>query len=176
MESVKRLNDELTRGEALLRGGYAAKAEALALRVLHADSGHLGALELLARAQWQLGSHEDVVRTTKRLLVLNPYEPGYRALQGAALQCLGRSGEAARAYAACPNDPLAREALEEVRIWQADLVVQMLRADRVFRAHYRRDPQAACAARGFDFADEFDAPQPWASARPVRAASYVRPS
>lgn len=57
--------------------------------VLRHDPDHLGALELLAQAQWFGGQYGDVVRTTSRMLRLNPLEPGYRYTRGMAHLSLG---------------------------------------------------------------------------------------
>ncbi|MBS1723959.1 MAG: hypothetical protein JSS66_13520 [Armatimonadetes bacterium] len=53
-------------------------------RMLSADPDHLGALEVLAQAQWFGGQYDAVVSTTSRLLRLNPSEPGYRYTRGMA--------------------------------------------------------------------------------------------
>lgn len=52
--------------------------------VLKGDPDHLGALEVMAQAQWFGGFYDDVIRTTSRLLMLNPHEPGYRYTRGMA--------------------------------------------------------------------------------------------
>ncbi len=59
------------------------------LEVLKADPNHLGALEILAQAQWYAGQYEEVIVTTTRLLRLNPLEPGYRYTRGMALLSQG---------------------------------------------------------------------------------------
>lgn len=55
------------------------------LEVLKVDPDHLGALEVLAQAQWYGGQYAEVIVTTTRLLRLNPLEPGYRYTRGMAL-------------------------------------------------------------------------------------------
>lgn len=52
--------------------------------VLSKDPEHLGALEVLAQAQWYGGQFDNVIDTTSRLLRLNPHEPGYRYTRGMA--------------------------------------------------------------------------------------------
>ena len=52
--------------------------------VLRNDPEHLGALEVLAQAQWYGGQFAKVIDTTSRLLRLNPLEPGYRYTRGMA--------------------------------------------------------------------------------------------
>jgi len=52
--------------------------------VLRNDPEHLGALEVLAQAQWYGGHFAKVIETTSRLLRLNPLEPGYRYTRGMA--------------------------------------------------------------------------------------------
>lgn len=63
-------------------------------QVLQSDPDHLGALEVLAQAQWFGGQFEDVIRTTSRLLRLNPLEPGYRYTRGMALMSRGDLAQA----------------------------------------------------------------------------------
>lgn len=63
--------------------------------VLEKDPDHLGALEVTAQALWYAGRFEDVVRTTNRLLKLNPLEPGYRYTRGMAQMSVGRLNYAA---------------------------------------------------------------------------------
>jgi len=62
--------------------------------VLKQDPDHLGALEVSAQAQWYEGQFEEVVRTTNRLLKLNPLEPGYRYTRGMALMSMGHLSRA----------------------------------------------------------------------------------
>ena len=63
--------------------------------VLERDPDHLGALEVTAQALWYAGRYEEVVRTTNRLLKLNPLEPGYRYTRGMAHMSVGRLNDAA---------------------------------------------------------------------------------
>jgi tetratricopeptide (TPR) repeat protein len=63
--------------------------------VLKHDPDHLGALEVTAQALWFAGDYEEVVRTTNRLLQLNPLEPGYRYTRGMALMSMGQLVRAA---------------------------------------------------------------------------------
>ena len=41
------------------------------------DPTHLGNLETLVRAQWSAADYSGVLDTVRRLLALNPFEPGY---------------------------------------------------------------------------------------------------
>src|SRR5205085_11272165 len=79
----------LARAEALLQNRKGLEAADLATQVLANDADHVAALEILARALWQQNRFGELIATTKRLIILDPYEPGYRLLQGAAYQCLG---------------------------------------------------------------------------------------
>lgn len=160
--------------EAAMRRGDSAAALATIERILAIEEDHLGALELKARGEWQLGAHEPLVGTLRRLIVLNPYEPGYHALLGSALQCLGRYGEAARSLERAEGTPGQEETLADLRAWQAGLIAEMIQTDPVFRAHYRQDPHGACAARGFHVAHE--AATPLLFGRTERTALYTRPS
>ncbi len=59
------------------------------MRTLRHDPDHLGALEVLAQAQWFGGMYDAVISTTSRLLRLNPCEPGYRYTRGMAYLSIG---------------------------------------------------------------------------------------
>lgn len=63
-------------------------------KVLEHDPEHIGALETSAQALWFEGRYEEVVKTTSRLLMLNPDEPGYRYTRGMALMSMGRLSQA----------------------------------------------------------------------------------
>lgn len=65
------------------------------LRMLSRDPEHLGALEILAQAQWFGGHYDKVISTTSKLLRLNPCEPGYRYTRGMAFLT---TGDLTRAY------------------------------------------------------------------------------
>lgn len=130
-------------------------AERLARQVLSKDHSHIAALELLAKALWQQNGFVELISVTKRLIRLDPYEPGYRLLLGAAYQCTGRYGDATRAYAAIPEQSpehnRSSALVAELRRWQESLVNTLLREDSTFRLEYERDPKRACASRGFEF-------------------------
>ncbi|MCW5937236.1 MAG: hypothetical protein KIT11_08020 [Fimbriimonadaceae bacterium] len=53
-------------------------------------------METLAQAQWFGGLYDAVIKTTSRLLQLNPLEPGYRYTRGMAYLS---KGELTRAHA-----------------------------------------------------------------------------
>ncbi len=63
-------------------------------KVLEHDPEHIGALEISAQALWFEGRYDEVVKTTTRLLMLNPDEPGYRYTRGMALMSMGRLTQA----------------------------------------------------------------------------------
>jgi tetratricopeptide (TPR) repeat protein len=162
--------------EAALRAGLAEEAIEIASEVLKTDDANIGALETIAKAQWQIHEYSDLLATLNRLIRINPYEPGYHALKGAALQCLGRYGESIRAYLRGGDTPGARESAEELRAWQAQLVQSLLQADPVFKAHYSRNPEEACRARGFEFRSESRIRQWFMSDDSARATLFTRPS
>jgi tetratricopeptide (TPR) repeat protein len=172
--ATKEKTETLASAESAMRRGDAPAALAILDRVLAERDDHLGALELRARCEWQMGAHEPLVATLRRLIAINPYEPGYHALLGSALQCLGRYGEAARSLERATGTPGQEEALSDLRAWQAGLIAELIQSDPVFRAHYRQNPHAACASRGFHVAAE--ASQPLMVGRTERAALYTRPS
>jgi hypothetical protein len=162
--------------EMALRAGHSAFAIRLAGQVLESDGSNIGALETLAKAQWQENRHDELLGTITKLIRLNPYEPGYHALKGATLQCLGRYGDSIRSYLRGGNNPGARESAEELRAWQADLVENLLREDRVFKVHYMRNPEEACRARGFEFLSESTVRQWFLEDDSARSMLFTRPS
>ncbi|MDK3161028.1 hypothetical protein QPK87_31390 [Kamptonema cortianum] len=100
-------------------------------RILQFDPNHIGALETLAQAQWQGGQFENVVRTTSKLLQLNPYEPGYRYTRGMAYTGLGRLTLAAQDFRTAmdqSHDPRflsqVAHSLDAVEIWLEDVMQQ----------------------------------------------------
>lgn len=167
----------LDRAERALNRGEAGRALADVTKLLTRDSRHLGALEVLAKAQWATGQYADLQGTLDRLVTLNPYEPGYHALRGAVCQQLGRCGEAIRAYRRAVEQDRSwasrvSDAVRELESLQAGLIADLHREDPVFRAAYRRDPVAACRQRGFEVTASpartwpTERPQPRIQARP----------
>jgi len=171
----------LARAESLLQSRDSIGAAALARSILRKDRGHVGALEVLARSQWQQQSFDDLITTTRRLIRLDPYNPGYHMLRGAAFQCLGMFGEATKAYAratdhsSSPDAGRSLQLISELRDWQTNLLSQLLEEDACFRAAYSRDPRAACQSKGFEFVE---APRADAWVREESSVSVVaaRPS
>jgi tetratricopeptide (TPR) repeat protein len=174
--NAKRPVDPLKQVNVLVRLGQHEAAAKAARRLLKKDANNLATLEILAKTLWQTCDMEGVVETTRRLVVLNPYEPGYHVLQASALQCLGRYGEAARAYARAGDAPGVRDAVEDLNAWQAGIVAELLATDTVFRAHYAQNPAAACAARGFSFLEGSVARERWLVSGEQRATLFTRPS
>lgn len=162
--------------EMALRAGHSEFAIRLAGQVLEFDESNIGALETLAKAQWQENRYQDLLGTLGRLIRLNPYEPGYHALKGATLQCLGRYGDSIRSYLRGGDNPGARESAEELRAWQADLVENLLREDHVFKVHYMRNPEEACRARGFEFLSESTVRRWLLDDASARSMLFTRPS
>lgn len=58
-------------------------------RILARDPEHLGALEVLAQAQWFCSYYPELIETATKLLRLNPLEPGYRYTRGMAYLAIG---------------------------------------------------------------------------------------
>ncbi|AIE84995.1 hypothetical protein OP10G_1627 [Fimbriimonas ginsengisoli Gsoil 348] len=170
MESKNRRGDDrriaaqaLRRAQMCLRDGDNAAAIVLTEKLLGDDPSHLGALEIQAKAQWKGGQYEPLLLTLQDLIRVNPYESGYHALRGAALQCLGRYGEATKAMERVEDSPEAAARIRDLQGWQSDLVIEMSRTDPVLRAHLRQNAAAACAARGFKIP----------AVRPLRAVARV---
>ena len=78
--------------EMELASGNPAGAMRHARSVLSMDCDHVGALETLAKAQWQTSTCDELLITLSRLIELNPYEPGYQVLLAGAYQSLGLCG------------------------------------------------------------------------------------
>ncbi len=119
---------------------------------------HLPALEMLVQCQWHLADLEAVIRTAKRLLRLNSYEPGYLLLRGMAYQALGCCGSAGQDFQRAMSEsknPVFRQrvsaAIEILDEWQAELVAQLLALDDAFDIAFSLDPVTACRQRGFEF-------------------------
>jgi tetratricopeptide (TPR) repeat protein len=146
-----------TQASALYNEGRYEAALTSLRRVIRKEPDHVGAMELLVRVQWALEDHEGVLETLRSLTSLNPYEPGYHFWRGAALQCLGRYGEAVKAYRTCGalggegSGLEPQELIKALEAWQSDLIAELLMDDPAFMAAYRQDPVQACRARGFDF-------------------------
>jgi tetratricopeptide (TPR) repeat protein len=149
----------LARAEALLQSRDAAAAATLARKILRTDRTHVGALEVLGRSLWQQQQFDELISITRRLIRLDPYNPGYHMLRGAAYQCMSMFGEATKAYARATASSNTQDAdrsiqlIAELRDWQANLLSTLLEEDATFRAAYSRDPQAACQAKGFEFVE-----------------------
>lgn len=141
----------------LFRQGRYDEARQLAENLLAIDPKHLGALEVRAQLQWRTGEIAELIATLDRLVELNPYEPGYYSLRGAAFQSCGRCGDAIRAYERCvslggPATGDVSDQMEALKAWQSELIHDLLESDRVFAAAFAQNPQAACDERGFAYA------------------------
>lgn len=167
--------------EMELATGSNRRAIELAKQTLRQDPSHVGALEVLAKAQWQGSQCDELLLTLRKLIELNPYEPGYHSLLAGAYQSLGLCGEAVKAYMRAVDLGMPKSAemdamIEELRSWQASLVADLLKTDLMFRASYEQDPAAACAAKGFDFAIAPESTEHILRDRQSRAVVYARPS
>lgn len=154
-----RRKDLLARAQTAFETGDFDSAIRLGSALSKREPDHLGALEILARAHWRAERYEEALGPLDQLIALNPYEPGYFYLRGVICQGLGRFGEAIDAMQRClsfTDSPVAQQALaamRELESWQETLIAELLQRDPVFRTEYARDPIAACAGRGYRFAD-----------------------
>jgi hypothetical protein len=119
--------------------------------------------------------------TLRKLIELNPYEPGYHSLQAGAYQSLGLCGEAVKSYLRAVDLGLPKSAemdamIEELRSWQGGLVAELLATDPVFKASYQQDAAKACTQRGFDFAIPPETTEHMIRERESRAVVFARPS
>lgn len=149
---VRKAEGHLLRNELDLASG-------LIQNVLSETPDHLGALEVQARLLWKLEDFRALVRTTAKLIALNPFEPGYHGLRGMALRALGLYGEAARSLS---KDPNAVQQLADLEAFQATLIKDTIKHDAVFAAQYAKDPVKAVAEKGFYF-KEREAALAWVS-------------
>ncbi|MBN9502990.1 MAG: hypothetical protein BGO01_21320 [Armatimonadetes bacterium 55-13] len=164
-----------------LAAGNAEAAIKFAKEALQADALHVGALELLAKAQWQAGQCDELLSTLRTLIELNPYEPGYHSLQAGAYQSMGLCGSAVESYMRAvdlgmPKSVEMDAMIEDLRRWQGGLVTSLLSTDPVFKASYEQDPARACRERGFNFAIPPETTEHIIRERESRAAVFVRPS
>jgi tetratricopeptide (TPR) repeat protein len=173
----KGVKPTLARAEFLLSSGQAREACQCARTLLKSDAAQVGALEVLAKALWQLSRHDELLATLATLVRLNPYEPGYHSLRGAVHQAQGRTGEAIKCFArATDHSETARASIEELRDWQGTLIADLLRDDLVFRTHYAQDAEGACRARGFEFLPDYRIGESWLAKPKAQAAAFTRPS
>jgi tetratricopeptide (TPR) repeat protein len=167
----------LARTEFLLSSGDPKQAICVARQILRQDRSQVGALEVLAKALWQLSRYDELLTTLSTLIRLNPYEPGYHSLRGAAYQAIGRTGEAIKSFARAAEDSeIASASVDELREWQSSLIADLLSEDLVFQAHYAQDPEEACRARGFEFLPDYRTGESWLANPQAQAAVFTRPS
>src|ERR1044072_139790 len=145
----KAIKPTLPRAEYLLSSGDPLSASVCSRSILREDASQIGALEVLAKAQWQLSQYSDLLVTLRTLIRLNPYEPGYHALRGAVYQALGNTGEAIKCFAR-DESATASASIEELREWQSSLIATLLQEDTVFRTHYAQDPEEAGPVSGVE--------------------------
>lgn len=182
-ENVRSQDDRraMMYAEMELVAGNASNAMEIAKLTLKRDPSHVGALEVLAKAQWQASQCDELLLTLKKLIELNPYEPGYHSLLAGAYQSLGLCGEAVKSYLRAVDLGFPKSAemdamIEELRSWQGSLVAELLMTDVVFKAAYQQDPAKACADRGFDFAILPETTEHLIRERESRAVVFARPS
>jgi tetratricopeptide (TPR) repeat protein len=182
MESVMKRPQEtvqsrLSRLETLLKSGRAQQVIRESRAVLREDPHQIGALEVLAKAQWQAGQFAQLSKTIETLIKLNPYEPGYFELRGFACQALGQLGESIRSFArARDNSAAARAAVEDLRAFQVGIVLDLMKCDATFRIRYRRDAGDACRSVGLDLLPDDEVAESWIASPSLVQARSVRPS
>ena len=161
IETAKRRRNALlvTKAERHLSRNEFELTGSLVQIVLSETSDHLGALELYARLLWKQQDFKALVRTTNRLILLNPFEPGYHSLRGMSLRALGIYGEAAKAL---ERDPNASKQLLDLECFQASLIKDTIKHDAIFAAKYAKDPIKALTEKGFYF-KEREAALAWVS-------------
>ena len=144
--------------------------------VLVQDRDHVGALELLAKAQWKGTQNRELLQTLSRLIALNPYEPGYHALKGAAHQALREFESALACYERAADCTDVAGLAAQLQESQQKVIQQLVQEDPVFRVRYSRDPNHACRRAGFTHASGAHATSPIKVAFQQRGESLTRPS
>ncbi len=165
----------VVRGEGLLKAGACEDAKNAAMSVLERDSSHVPAMELLARALWQLKDYSSLTDLVPKMIRQNPYEPGYHALKGSVHFQLGQFSEAMESYERClqmpsPSEESVRASVAALREYQQMLGLLLLKENQVFRAAYAQDPQAACQNLGLRVRPDGE------NTAAVRFSRVVRPS
>lgn len=141
----------LDRAQAQLTSGKLKYCLRLTEKILASDADHVGALEVRAHALWAVRDYLQTVVVTDRLILLNPFEPGYYSLKGAALQGLSRYGEAIRAYRRgieLGGESHAETSALFLQQCEESVLSDLLERDTAFREAYQIDPAAACHSRG----------------------------
>ena len=150
---------QIAKAERLLSKNEFEQASFLIQTVLCESSDHLAVLEVQAKILWKQQDYRGLVRTTAKLITLNPFEPGYHGLRGMALRALGLYGEAAKSL---ERDPNAAKQLLDLECFQAVLIKDTIKHDRIFAAKYAKDPVRALTEKGFYF-KEREAALAWVS-------------
>ncbi len=168
IEKRRRIAIQIAKAERHLSKNEFEQSTSSINAVLAESSDHLGALEVQAKLLWKMQDFRALVRTTNRLMMLNPFEPGYHGLQGMALRALGLYGQAAKAL---ERDPNASKQLLDLECFQASLVKDTLKFDKIFAAKYAKNPLEALTEKGFYF-KEREAALAWVSQQvnPVNSA------
>jgi hypothetical protein len=150
---------QIAKADRLLAKNEFAEASSLINSVLCESNDHLAALEVQARLYWKQQDFRGLIRTTAKLITLNPFEPGYHSLRGMALRALGLYGEAAKSL---ERDPNAAKQLLDLECFQAALIKDTIKHDSVFAVKYAKDPVKALTDKGFYF-KEREAALAWVS-------------
>ncbi|MBS1704451.1 MAG: hypothetical protein JST40_01145 [Armatimonadetes bacterium] len=82
--------------------------------LLQDEPCHLVALEGRAQALWQLHEYQRAIEVSRRLIGLNPREPGYYMLQGMCHQMMGRFVAALDCYRKALNEAKKPETRRQV--------------------------------------------------------------
>lgn len=150
-------SDALAQASSALENGDFRSAIRFAQKALRGRRDALPVLEVLARARWLACDYSGVLRVTKRLIALNPSEPGYRILQAMALRGLGQFSLAIAALRRCLAETTSHEArskalgmLDELDAIQCGAIRRLHDADPTFRRAYDRDPEGTCRSLGFE--------------------------
>lgn len=141
----------------LLSARKTADAIRACRRLLSQEPHNLAALEVLARALWAHGDYAQVYQTAASLIRHHPTEPGYRILQGMALQAMGNFGMAVQTLRQAMRESdhtaihsRAGEMLADLQDLQSQAIGRLRQIDPGFATELSRDAEAACRARGFE--------------------------
>jgi tetratricopeptide (TPR) repeat protein len=169
-KDFKRDYELLKDGErAFLRGEFADACRHL-YQFLEEVPDHLGALEILAKAQWQLANHIEVIRICDQMICLHPAEPGYQELKAMSLRAQGHYGACAKIL----EKVGAQRLLEDVEACQAHIVKTLIEHDSIFALEFRRDARTCFEKNGFYFANPLAATD-WLLENTSKGSQVSRP-
>lgn len=157
--------------QALAREGRLVAARQRVLPVVREAPDFVPALEVLARVDWYAADYPATRFTLRRLMRLNPHEPGYRLLDALAAIHMGDLAGAARSLDLAEAKATDASFLRQVQDSRQALEVQCAQAIRAWRDHHRgfdewflHQPEAAAEWLGVPVSVSVETPTAMAQA------------